>query len=418
MHSDTSASSSFAIDLNQAGTQGNAFIQQINRLRELDPIHWSERSRCWLVTRHADVHAALQGEMPLSLERLITMGLVSVPVEERTQLLPTIMRYMPNWIINVDPPVHTRLRKLLVKAFSRKVVEGVRPFVRERVQVLMDKLDKQPRIEFNEEIARQLPGSVILKLLGLPQELLPRLRDWSNRFQLGVGNPFADIETLRRVDEAMADMNVIFSAEIEKRRHEPRDDLLTSMVQAVEDGEQLSMDEMLGALHVLIVAGHDTTSNTLSMGLAALAEHPEMWDYLYRHPDKALDACMELMRFIAMSTSQPRIAMRDFTWHGKHIRRGDVVFLFLAAGNRDPQVFPDPERMDPTRSHEQSLVFAPGLHHCIGHLLAKMQVTEFFTALVTRFEGAQVLDNPLNFMPQVIFRGLFELNVQMIPRKP
>ncbi|MET0985511.1 MAG: cytochrome P450 [Steroidobacteraceae bacterium] len=404
------------IDLNQGGTQGNAFIQQLGRLRELDPVHWSERSRCWLVTRHADVYAGLQGDMPLSLDRLITMGLVSIPVEERAKLFPTIMRYMPNWIINVDPPVHTRLRKLLVKAFTRKVVEGVRPFVRERVQLLMDKLQNQPEIEFNEEIARQLPGSVILKLLGLPLEHLPRLRDWSNRFQLGVGNPFADVETLKRVDEAMADMNAICSAELEKRRREPKDDLLTAMVQAVEDGEQLSMDEMLGALHVLIVAGHDTTSNTLSMGLAALAEHPETWDYLYRHPDKALETSLELMRFIAMSTSQPRIAMSDFTWHGKQIHRGDVVFLFLAAGNRDPHAFADPERMDPARNNEQSLVFAPGLHHCIGHLLAKMQVTEFFTALVTHFKGAQVLDDSIHYMPQVIFRGVFELNVRVTPR--
>src|SRR5262245_25109013 len=109
----TNATVPVDIDLNQGGIHGNAFIQQLNRLRELDPVHWSERSRCWLVTRHADVYAGLQGDMPLSLDRLITMGLVSIPVEERAKLFPTIMRYMPNWIINVDPPVHTRLRKLL-----------------------------------------------------------------------------------------------------------------------------------------------------------------------------------------------------------------------------------------------------------------------------------------------------------------
>jgi cytochrome P450 len=139
---------------------------------------------------------------------------------------------------------------------------------------------------------------------------------------------------------------------------------------------------------------------------------------MYQNPDRTLDVCLELMRYIAMSTSQPRIAAQDFDWHGRSIRRGDIVFLMLAAANRDPRAFANPEAMDVTRNNDSSMVFAPGLHHCIGHMLAKMQVAEFFGALVQRFAGASIRDARLHFMPQVAFRGLYQLNVQLLPRLP
>jgi cytochrome P450 len=289
--------------------------------------------------------------------------------------------------------------------------------VQERITTLLDKLEQQPQIEFNEEIARQLPGSVILKLLGLPQHHMARLREWANALQEGMGIPYALATALKRADQAMADMNAILSAEIAIRREKPAEDLLTELLRAVEDGETLTEQEMLGSLQVLIVAGHDTTSNTLTLGLEALSRHPDVWEYLYRNPDKAVEVSLELMRYIAMSTSQPRIAAADFAWHGKQIKRGDIVFLMLAAAARDPRVFQNPETMEPQRDVDSSPVFGPGAHHCIGHLLAKMQVAEFFKALVQRFEGAIVLDDTLRFMPQIPFRGLYELNVRMRPRQ-
>jgi pimeloyl-[acyl-carrier protein] synthase len=119
---------------------------------------------------------------------------------------------------------------------------------------------------------------------------------------------------------------------------------------------------------------------------------------------------------VAMSTAQIRVAAADFEWHGKQIHKDDFVFLMFAAANRDPRVFTNPDQIDPDRNNERSMVFAPGLHHCIGHMLAKMQVTEFLSELVRRFEGAKVLDRELSFMSQIAFRGLFHLNVRMKPR--
>jgi cytochrome P450 len=406
----------FDVDISTVGILGNRFLAELSTLRETDPVHWSPSSRCWLITRHADVTEALSGALPLSNKRLVDIGLGAIAPADRARLFPTIMQYMPNWIIDVDPPDHTRLRKLLVKAFSKKVVERVRPFVRERVNTLLIDLARHPEVEFNEQIARQLPGSVILKLTGLSQDYLPRLRKWSNAFGEGIGAPYASIDALKRADEAMAEMNLILVDEISKRRDNPQDDLLSELMRAAEDGETLTRDEMLGALHVLIIAGHDTTSSTITLGLEALARHSDIWEYLYRNPDQSHDTCLELMRYIAMSTSQPRLASADFEWHGQLIKRGDIVFLMLAAANRDPRAFVRPEQIDPQRNLEHSLVFAPGLHHCIGHLLAKMQVTEFFSSLVRQFQGAEILDETLQFLPQVAFRGLHALNVRMKPR--
>jgi pimeloyl-[acyl-carrier protein] synthase len=404
------------VDLSMAGKLGNKLLDQLSSLREIDGIHWSEASHGWLITRHADVDDALQGKFPLSLRRIEKIMFGPMSPEELVQL-PMLRRFIPQWPVDMDPPEHTRLRKLLVKAFSRKVVEGVRPFVKERVAVLMDKLERHPEIEFNEGITRQLPGSVILKLFGLPQEHIERLKDWANWFQEGIGVPFADIEKKKLAERAMREMTEMFEAEIAARRGKPpQDDLIASLMTSTEDGDSLSHDEMLGALQLVLVAGHDTTSATLTLGLAALAEHPELWDHMYRQPDKMLESSLELMRYVAMSTAQIRVAAADFDWHGKQIHQGDFVFLMFAAANRDPRVFSNPDQIDPNRNNERSMVFAPGLHHCIGHMLAKMQVTEFLSELVRRFEGATVLDRELNFMSQIAFRGLFHLNVRMRPR--
>jgi pimeloyl-[acyl-carrier protein] synthase len=408
----------FDVDISLVGKLGNQLLVELGTLREIEAVHWSEASRGWMITRHADVDDALQGRFPLSLRRVKNIIFTPLPPADQAQL-PLLRRFIPHWIIEMDPPEHTRLRKLLVKAFSKKVVEAMRPFVKERVAMLMDNLERQPQTEFNEAIARQLPGSVVLKLFGLPQEHLSRLKDWANAFQEGIGVPYADMAAKKLAETALKEMTDLFVEEIERRRRGPvrDDDLISSLLAASVDGDALTEDEMLGALQLILVAGHDTTSSTLTLGLAALADHPDLWEYMYRHEDKMLESCLELMRFVAMSTAQVRVAAEDFEWHGKRLKKGDFVWLMFAAANRDPRVFADPERIDPSRNNERSMVFAPGLHHCIGHLLAKMQVTEFFGSLVRRFAGAEVLDPRLDFMSQISFRGLYHLNVKMQARK-
>lgn len=409
-------SDSMDVDFSKAGQLGNDFLKELDKLREIDPIHWSEASQCWIVTRHADIVRGLRDEFPFSMDRLPQIAFANVPQEDRTTLYPNISRYMTSWIINANPPAHTRLRKLLMKAFSRKMVEAMRPFVQERVAELIGRLKEQPELEFNEEIARILPGSVMLDMIGLPQTLRGRLKHWADAFVQGIGVPFVTADMLHNVEHAMQEINDVLMPELKARKVAPREDLLTALVQASDDGDKLSLEEMLGALHVLIVAGHDSTANSMTLMVAALSEHPEAWDYMFRNPDRIYDCTLELMRYVAMSASQPRIVARDFEWHGKQLKQGEVVFLMLAAGNRDPRKYSNPGDIDLQRDNDESLVFAPGVHHCIGHLLAKQQLTEFFSVLVTEFKGVEICDERLQFMHQIAFRGLSELNVRMLPR--
>jgi cytochrome P450 len=406
----------FDVDLMQTAALGDAILVELDRLRELDPIHWSESTRGWLVTRHADVMRGFSGELPWSVDRLPSIQFSVMSPEEQAKRIPALLKYVPKWIVSTDPPAHTRQRKLLVKAFNKKVVESVRPYARERVAGLLDQAEKHPEQEFVEGIARQLPGGVILRLIGLPEENVARLKQWANAFQTGLASARPRPEWLETADRAMAEMNELFVREIEAHRREPRDDLLTALLHATEDGETLSDDEMLAALSLLLVAGHDTTHNSITLGLVALGRSPSSWTYMREHPERILDCVNELMRISAMSASQARVAVKDFEWGGKQIKQGDAVFLLQAAGNRDPSVFPHGDRLDFAHDNNQSLVFGPGLHHCVGHLLAKMQLCEFFSQLVQRFDSVEILDKKLDFMPQITFRGLFKLNVRFHPR--
>jgi len=404
------------VDLSKVAALGESLLTELDRLRESDPIHWSPATGAWLVTRHADIVRAFSGVLPLSVNPSRRPTFTVIPPEEVQNRIPTLIAYLTKWIVSHDPPVHTRMRKLLVKAFSKKVVDSVRPYVQARVAQLLDEQKQTEDLEFVEGIARQLPGGVILKLMGLPQELLPRLKTWANAFQMGLASSRPEVQWLDAAERAMIEMNEIFRNAIEEHRRSPREDLLTSLIEATEDGQSLSEDEMLASLSLILIAGHDTTHNSMTLGLVALGHSPQSWRYMYEHPDRTLSCVNEIMRLSAMSAAQPRVATEDFEWHDKTIRAGDPLYLMQAAGNRDPRVYAHADRLDLERDNSQSLVFAPGVHHCVGHLLAKMQLTEFFGALVRRFEGVEFLDPALDFMPQIIFRGLYKLNVRLKPR--
>lgn len=400
-----------------AQRRGMAIIDDFCAIREAEPVFWSEKSQMWIVCRFEDVQAGFNCEKPLMNAGRNEFFLASIPPEEREQRVPNLLRYASHWIIATDAPQHTRLRKLIIKAFTKKTVENMRGYARERVSYLLDKPLETPEIEFNEQIARPLPGYVIFKMLGIPEEYFPQLRDWANDTVEGATSAMPEPALVEKADRAFASMNEVVLSEMEKRRTNPQDDLLTGLMKAEADGETLSRDELLASMNILIVAGHDTTSNTMTLGTEALSRHPQAWQYLYENPDKTLDCINELMRYIAMSTGMSRIVAEDFEWHGKQLKKGQSVYLSIAGANRDPRMFSNPDVLDFSRDNTNSQVFAPGVHHCLGHLLAKMQLEEFFKEMVRRFERVEVLDDSLNFMPTTVFRGMYGMNTRFHPRK-
>ncbi len=407
------------IDLNKTRELGDVLIDQFSAARERSPIVWSDPSRCWLVLRHADVLEGFQGKKPLSAVRFTPQMVEPILGGPWGDHIPMIGRFVPHWVTNVDGPDHLRMRTLIAKSLTRPVVENLRPYVRERIGELLDFIDSRDgEVEFVEEVGRELPGRVILRLMGVSDELFPRLKGWANAITAALGSGIPTFASLRAAEEVIADMTSVFGEIVAKRRANPRgdDDFISLLLRATDENGRLSEDEMLGLMQLTVFAGHDTTLNSMSLGLVGLSRNPSQWAQLREHPDNIENAVQEIMRVTATSTAQNRTATEDFVWHGAHIKKGDPVFLVIASGNRDPRVFDHPDAMDVTRNVSDSLVFGPGLHFCLGHLLGRMQLGEFFSALTQRFDSVEVLDKQLLFNPPVLFRGLDELNVRFKKR--
>jgi pimeloyl-[acyl-carrier protein] synthase len=403
------------INLAALAPTGDALLGELNKLREEDPLYWSATSHCWIATGHAEVTEGFSGTLPLSSTHIPKSLYRTMPPEELNSRLPTAVRYMSRIVTNLDGEEHAHLRKLLVKAFNRKLVDGLRPFVRERVSALLQTAADKRDLEFNEGIARMLPGAVILGLLGMSPDYLPRLKGWADGVTIALTSFNPKPEWLDGLEIVVKDMVEVFTAEIEKRRTHPQSDFITQLLNTVEDDARLTMDEMLATLILIIIAGHDTTSNSLTLGVRAMSRHPAAWQFWRENPQKGVDCAIELMRYIAMSTTLPRIASADFEWRGRRIKQGDLVMLMVAGGNRDPRAYDQPESLDFTRRNDTALTFGPGLHHCIGHLLAKLQMSEFFGELVQRFDGVEILEEP-QFTPALVFRSVTALKLRFHPR--
>jgi len=238
------------------------------------------------------------------------------------------------------------------------------------------------------------------------------LRNWSIALNTALGGQPNDPAVVENAERNLLEMRALFLAEIEKRRLSPTEDFISLLVTARENDDRMSDEEVLGVLYIVLIAGHDTTMNTLVLSVATLARFPEAGAYIRDNPDRIADIVMEMMRYIAMSFTMLRTVKEDFEWRGHQMREGQFVFLSMAAANRDPKVFPNPDVLDFTRKQDQNMAFAPGVHHCIGHFLAKMQVGEFLTEFCARFEP-EVLDARLNFGHAIGFRGLENLHVRL-----
>jgi pimeloyl-[acyl-carrier protein] synthase len=402
------------LDFSRIDKLGNRLFDRVRELREFDPIFWSESQQTWIVTGHEQVLEGFRGDLPLSCKRM-HFCYAHLSKDECDRHIPYTVKTLESWIINSDPPDQPRLRKLMMKAFSRKVAEDMRPFARQVVAETLDRAGRKGDVEFMEEVARAIPPRVLVRLMGLPDEYAPRAYGWAQAVDVALGSFANPIPKMEIGERALLDMREFMQAEIASRRQQPRDDFLSALISANEEGEQLSEEEMIGICHLILVAGHSTTANTIGLSVAALADHPEARDYIRAHPEKAVDTAMELSRYVAMSSNQVRVVAEDFDWRGHAMKKGQFVQLMISGANRDPKVFPDPDALDFSRRQDMNMSFAPGLHFCIGHWLAKVQLTEFFAELLRRFDP-EVLDPELVFQPPSNFRALDYLHVRLHPR--
>jgi cytochrome P450 len=378
------------------------------RLRALDPVHWAEQIGGWVLTRYADVITVLRSP-DVSSERA-TAARQRVGPEFRA-----LDEVRSHSMLNTDAPRHTRLRLLVNKAFTPHTVERLAPFIRSFVDKALAAAQAHGRMDVMAELAFPLPATVIAEMLGVPPEDRNRFKKWSDDTTAVLGNVESNLspDLLRKSVAAMGDLLAYFRGIIARRRAEPRDDLLSALVKAQEEGDRLSDDELLANCVLLLNAGHETTTNLIGNGTLALLRHPDQLRRLRDDPSLIPSAVEELLRYDSPVQFTNRILKADLELGGKVLRAGQMVLLLLGSANRDPAQFPEPDRLDVGRPDNKHVAFGLGLHFCLGAPLARLEGRLVFEALLRRTPDIRLDGPPPRYRQNFNLRGLESLQVKI-----
>jgi pimeloyl-[acyl-carrier protein] synthase len=376
---------------------------QYQALREADPVHRSPFLNMWVLTRYEDVALVLRDQR-FSADRTKWEGFQALEGFQPVRSL-----------LSLDPPDHTRLRTLVTKAFTPRVVEQLRPQAQVIVDEALDRAASHGEMELIEDLAYPLPVAVIAGMLGVPRDDWPRFREWS-RVLVSSLDPVAlpdsdQITAVRAAEDALFEY---LSGVVAERRREPRDDLISALIAVEERGDVLNERELLVMLNLLLVAGHETTVNLIGNGMLALLRNPEQLALLRRRPELLESAVEELLRFDSPVQLTGRIAAEACEVGGQQIGRGQLVLTLLGAANRDPQQFPDPDRLDLTRSPNQHFSFGRGIHFCLGAPLARLEGRIAISSLVSRFGELTQVGEAVRSQT-ITLRGLTRLPLAVTP---
>lgn len=381
------------------------------RLREEDPVHYSEAHRAWLVTRYDDVARAM-GDPRLSSDRVRPL-LQAMSAERRATAGP-VMEMIADWMVVTDPPVHSRLRRLATKAFHPRKVVAMEDRIRELVDRYIDDFIASGEQDVVAGFAFPLPATVISELIGAPIEDAPRFEAWSNELALvafGAGGE-ARADRHARAMRSVEEMFDYFGALIEDKRANPGGDMISDLI-AGDGDDGLSDDEMKSMCALMLFAGHETTTTTITSAVKLLIENPDQLALVREEPKLAGRAVEEVLRVEGAIKVLHRWVVEDLELRGREIRRGDRVLLIPAAANRDPEKFADPDRFDVTRSPNAHLAFGKGVHACIGAMLARIEMRVAVARIAERLPNLRFADDPPAFEwnPSLASRALTELKV-------
>ncbi len=371
-----------------------------HRLRRDDPMHRSPLG-FYMATRHAD-NAFIMRDARFGKD---VAGRIKRTAGEKALQEP-VYQSMLRWMISQNPPDHTRLRGLVVKAFSNRVVEDMRPRIQAIVDQTIDRVEPLRHMDLIADFAFRLPVTVISEMLGIPEE------DQGTLFKGdGPGARLLDLVPLSRAELDAANAGSLaaaqyFSRLCDLRRGKPANDLITLLVQAEEDGSKLSNEELTSNIVLLYIAGHVTTVHSIGNALLALHRNPDQLELYKRNP--SLETAMdELLRYESPVQVVGRAALEDMSVGGIDFKKGDPILCFLGAANRDPAVYADPDRLDITRENARPLSFGGGVHFCLGAQLARIETEIALTTLLRRLPNL-TLDHPdaPDWRQAFVFRGL------------
>jgi len=380
------------------------------RFRDTDPVHWDPYLHAWVVTRYADVQSVLlrfSAVRTPTPEQLTAMGLAA---------LNPLALVMVKQMLFMDAPAHTRLRSLASQAFTPARVTVLRHHIQEICDRLIDSALDRGAMDVISDLAAPLPAIVTAEMLGVPVSDHLQLKLWSQDFAEMLGNFQHNPDRVPVMLRTVHDMTAYFRSAIRELRVRPREGLVHSLMTAEIGGDRLSEEEVIANSIVTMVGGQETTTNLIGNGILTLLRNPLEMQRLRSDPSIIASAVEELLRYESPSQHTGRLAPADIELAGKLIRKRDAVIAVMAAGNRDPERFPDPDRLDLTRQNNQHLAFGWAAHFCFGAALARIEGQVTFATLLRRLSNITLKSNPLTWRTNLGLRGLTELAIEFTPR--
>jgi pimeloyl-[acyl-carrier protein] synthase len=373
------------------------------RLREEDPVHQSPLG-IWVLTRYDDAVMVLRDP------RFGREGMAEL-IEAR--LGGSVRSANTRDMLFRDPPDHTRLRALVSRAFTPRVVEAMRPHIQEIVDGLLDRVEGARGMDVIEDLAYPLPVTVICEMLGVPTADQDVFKQWSADIARSLDASIlpAGSEVITRGQEAGDALREYFRSLIAVRRKSPQPDLLSALIAAEEQGDKLSEPELLATCSLLLIAGHETTVNLIGNGVLALLRHPAELRALADDPALIQTGVEELLRFDGPVQRTGRMTMADVEIGGRQIPKGSIVAAVIGAANRDPAHFPDPDRLDITRRENRHIAFGFGIHFCLGAPLARIEGQVAIGTLLRRWRALKLVSDTPEWRESSVLRGLKTLPV-------
>ncbi len=381
------------------------------RLRAEAPVHrvsLPAKQVAWLVTRYDDVTALLKDDRFIKEKRRV----LSREQAARQPWIPGFLKPMERHMLDLDPPDHTRLRGLVHKAFTPGLIENLRGRVQSLTDELLDAATSQGQMDLIRDYALPLPTTIIADMLGVPAPDRQKFQRWSSAIVTAVPTTWG----LLRVMPSLVSFMGYLRKLIRIRRADPGNDLTSALVQAREAGDQLSEDELIGMISLLLIAGHETTVNLIGNGMLALMEHPDSMEQPRNDPTLIKSAVEELLRFDGpLETATERFASEDVTIHGITIPRGEMVFAVLASANRDERQFERPNELDLAREPNRHVAFGLGMHYCLGAPLARLEGQIAINTLLRRIPELKlaVPVKALRWRPGLVLHGMRSLPVTL-----
>jgi cytochrome P450 len=373
-----------------------------------NPVSWNSVMEVWIFTRYEDVDAILTHPKSSAQRQNANNRFAEMQRQQMEQSTSPFNR-APT-MLTTDPPVHTRLRRLVSKAFTPRAVEELRPRIQSIVDFLLDDVAARGEMDLVQALGYPLPVIVISEMLGVPPEDRAKFKKWSDDVVATLGGPFTPQSVLDQASASINELVEYLTEVIEDRRKNPREDLISGLIAAEDEGNVLSVEEIYTTTILLLIAGNETTTHLIDNGMYALLKNPDQLDLLRKDPDLIKPAVEELLRFIGPVQMTGRVMTEDVEIGGQLIKERQSALAVLGAANHDPAKWGDnASELDITRNPADHLAFGDGIHFCIGAPLARAEAQIAITSLIQRFPNLHLADENPEFGGTFIIRGVKSL---------